>query len=161
MTEAGNDTVETQAEIKARKEREKDELYALDISGVEWHNAPGTEQHEERVEIAYLPDGAVAMCSSLGAGTALRDTEAEWRASYSGSGTGSSTGAGAAQRWCGGGVVRGRTRLFCTADRPDSPRSSTMGTWCTRRSRRSRTPPAGLSPLRPAAAGSVSDQYSQ
>lgn len=80
MTEAGNDAVETQAEIKARKEREKDELYALDISGVEWHSAPGTEQHEERVEIAYLPDGAVAMCSSLGAGTALRDTEAEWRA---------------------------------------------------------------------------------
>jgi hypothetical protein len=156
MTEAGNDAVETQAEIKARKEREKDELYALDISGVEWHSAPGTEQHEERVEIAYLPDGAVAMCSSLGAGTALRDTEAEWRAFVLGERDGEFD-----QRWCGGGVVRGRTRLFCTADRPDSPRSSTMGTWCTRRSRRSRTPPAGLSPLRPAAAGSVSDQYSQ
>ncbi|WP_353945044.1 DUF397 domain-containing protein [Streptomyces sp. HUAS MG91] len=71
---------ETPEEIKARKEREKDELYALDISGVEWHSAPGTEQHEERVEIAYLPGGAVAMRSSLEPGTVLRYTEAEWTA---------------------------------------------------------------------------------
>ena len=39
---------------------EKDELYALDISGVEWLSAPGTEEAEERVEIAHLPGGAVA-----------------------------------------------------------------------------------------------------
>ncbi|MFF8596868.1 DUF397 domain-containing protein [Streptomyces sp. NPDC015220] len=71
---------ETEAEMKARKERERDELYALDISDVEWHGAPGTEAHEERVEIAYLPDGAVAMRSSLDHGTVLRYTEAEWRA---------------------------------------------------------------------------------
>ncbi|MGW4023256.1 DUF397 domain-containing protein [Streptomyces sp. NPDC005009] len=71
---------ETAEEIKARKEREKDELYALDISGVEWHGAPGTEEHEERVEIAYLPGGAVAMRSSLDPNTVLRYTEAEWRA---------------------------------------------------------------------------------
>ncbi|WP_344054201.1 DUF397 domain-containing protein [Streptomyces thermoalcalitolerans] len=71
---------ETEAEIKARKERERDELYALDISGVEWHCAPGTEEHEERVEIAYLPGGAVAMRSSLDPDTVLRYTEAEWRA---------------------------------------------------------------------------------
>ncbi|MFJ9869208.1 DUF397 domain-containing protein [Streptomyces sp. NPDC101165] len=71
---------ETEAEIKARKERERDELYALDISDAEWHCAPGTEEHEERVEIAYLPDGAVAMRSSLDHGTVLRYTEAEWRA---------------------------------------------------------------------------------
>ncbi|WP_367045286.1 DUF397 domain-containing protein [Streptomyces sp. Je 1-332] len=67
-------------DVKARKEREKDELYALDISGVEWHSAPGTEAHEERVEIAYLPAGAVAMRSSLDPETVLRYTEAEWRA---------------------------------------------------------------------------------
>ncbi|SES08278.1 protein of unknown function [Streptomyces sp. yr375] len=67
-------------ELKARKERERDELYALDISGVEWQSAPGTEEHEERVEIAYLPDGAVAMRSSLDTETVLRYTEAEWRA---------------------------------------------------------------------------------
>ena len=66
--------------LKERKEREKDELYALDISGVEWHSAPGTEEHEERVEIAYLPEGAVAMRSSLDPDTVLRYTEAEWRA---------------------------------------------------------------------------------
>ncbi|MEV8568033.1 DUF397 domain-containing protein [Streptomyces sp. NPDC051322] len=65
---------------KDRKEREKDELYALDISGVEWQSAPGTSEHEERVEIAYLPGGAVAMRSSIDHGTVLRYTEAEWRA---------------------------------------------------------------------------------
>src|SRR4051812_50100043 len=71
---------ETEEQIKARKERERDELYALDISGVEWQSAPGTEEHEERVEIAYLPGGAVAMRSSLDPDTVLRYTEAEWRA---------------------------------------------------------------------------------
>jgi hypothetical protein len=67
-------------ELKARKERERDELYALDISGVEWTCAPGTEKHEERVEIACLTGGAVAMRSSLDPDTVLRYTEAEWRA---------------------------------------------------------------------------------
>ncbi|MEU8958354.1 DUF397 domain-containing protein [Streptomyces sp. NPDC048518] len=76
MTEAPDSA----AQDKARKDREKDELYALDISGVEWHSAPGTEEHEERVEIAYLPAGAVAMRSSLEPETVLRYTEAEWRA---------------------------------------------------------------------------------
>ncbi|MFI6660320.1 DUF397 domain-containing protein [Streptomyces sp. NPDC050523] len=71
---------ETEEQIKARKARERDELYALDISGVTWQSAPGTEEDEERVEIAYLPDGAVAMRSSLDPGTVLRYTEAEWRA---------------------------------------------------------------------------------
>ncbi|MFF7101001.1 DUF397 domain-containing protein [Streptomyces nigra] len=81
MTEARNNEAGTEAEdTKARKDRERDELYALDISGVEWHCAPGTEQDEERVEIAYLPNGAVAMRSSLDPGTVLRYTEAEWRA---------------------------------------------------------------------------------
>ncbi|MFE2303015.1 DUF397 domain-containing protein [Streptomyces sp. NPDC059445] len=71
---------EAENDVRARKEREKDELYALDISGAEWQSAPGTEQHEERVEIAHLPGGAVAMRSSLDPGTVLRYTEAEWRA---------------------------------------------------------------------------------
>lgn len=61
-------------------QQEKDELYALDISDVEWHGAPGTSPDEERVEIAYLPDGAVAMRSSLDPETVLRYTEAEWTA---------------------------------------------------------------------------------
>ncbi|MFD7440723.1 DUF397 domain-containing protein [Streptomyces sp. NPDC059909] len=64
----------------ADKERQKEELYALDISDVEWHGAPGTSPDEERVEIAYLPGGAVAMRSSLEPETVLRYTEAEWRA---------------------------------------------------------------------------------
>ncbi|MFE2533562.1 DUF397 domain-containing protein [Streptomyces sp. NPDC059371] len=71
---------EAENDVRARKEREKDELYALDISGAEWQSAPGTEEHEERVEIAHLPEGAVAMRSSLDPGTVLRYTEAEWRA---------------------------------------------------------------------------------
>ncbi|MGX1548318.1 DUF397 domain-containing protein [Streptomyces adustus] len=71
---------ELSEDVRARKERERDELYALDISDVEWLGAPGTEEHEERVEIAYLPAGAVAMRSSLDPGTVLRYTEAEWRA---------------------------------------------------------------------------------
>lgn len=68
------------AAVRARKDRERDELYALDISGVEWQCAPDTEEHEERVEIAHLPEGAVAMRSSLDPETVLRYTEAEWRA---------------------------------------------------------------------------------
>ncbi|OON76463.1 DUF397 domain-containing protein [Streptomyces tsukubensis] len=79
MTEA-QDTAAQEQELRARKEREKDELYALDITGVEWLSAPGTEEHEERVEIAYLPGGAVAMRSSIEPDTVLRYTEAEWRA---------------------------------------------------------------------------------
>ncbi|MGV9654990.1 DUF397 domain-containing protein [Streptomyces sp. NPDC003554] len=73
-------TEEADEDVKARKDRERDELYALDISDVEWQSAPGTEAHAERVEIAYLPGGAVAMWSSLDPGTVLRYTEAEWRA---------------------------------------------------------------------------------
>ncbi|MFF0742069.1 DUF397 domain-containing protein [Streptomyces sp. NPDC004111] len=61
-------------------QQEKDALYALDISDVEWLGAPGTEDAEERVEIARLPEGAVAMRSSADPGTVLRYTEAEWTA---------------------------------------------------------------------------------
>ncbi|AZK96842.1 MULTISPECIES: DUF397 domain-containing protein [Streptomyces] len=60
--------------------QEKDELYALDISGVEWQSAPGTSEDEERVEIAHLPGGGVAMRSSLDPDTVLRYTAAEWEA---------------------------------------------------------------------------------
>ncbi|MFE6892031.1 DUF397 domain-containing protein [Streptomyces sp. NPDC057694] len=71
---------ETPTETKNRKELERNALYTLDLSGVEWHSAPGTEQDEERVEIAYLPGGAVAMRSSLEPETVLRYTQAEWTA---------------------------------------------------------------------------------
>ncbi|GAB3950902.1 DUF397 domain-containing protein [Streptomyces sparsus] len=60
-------------------EREKEELYALDISGVEWQSAPDSPA-EERVEIAHLPGGGVAMRNSADPDTVLRYTEAEWRA---------------------------------------------------------------------------------
>src|ERR1041384_2053735 len=99
---------ETAEEIKGGKERERDELYALDISGVEWHCAPGTEEHEERVEIAYLPEGAVAMRSSLDHDTVLRYTEAEWTAFVLGARAGGArrgvrSGADGAQRRTRGG----------------------------------------------------------
>ncbi|MDI3388320.1 DUF397 domain-containing protein [Streptomyces sp. B-S-A8] len=70
---------QAQAALKARKEAEKDALYALDISGVEWHSAPGGPE-DEKVEIAYLEGGAVAMRNSKEPETVLRYTEAEWRA---------------------------------------------------------------------------------
>jgi hypothetical protein len=58
---------------------EKAELYALDISDAEWVSAPG-DTSAERVEIAYLPGGAVAMRNSADPETVLRYTEAEWHA---------------------------------------------------------------------------------
>ncbi|MFI5758860.1 DUF397 domain-containing protein [Streptomyces sp. NPDC051569] len=60
-------------------EQEKAELYAMDISGAEWLSAPGDPQ-DEKVEIAYLEGGAVAMRSSADPDTVLRFTEAEWTA---------------------------------------------------------------------------------
>ncbi|MCD9145948.1 DUF397 domain-containing protein [Streptomyces albireticuli] len=60
-------------------EHEKAELYAMDISGAEWLSAPDPTT-EERVEIAYLDGGAVAMRSSADPDTVLRYTEAEWHA---------------------------------------------------------------------------------
>ncbi|WP_165988813.1 DUF397 domain-containing protein [Streptomyces sp. YIM 98790] len=70
---------ETQAEIAARKEREKDELYGRDITGLEWLSAPDGPQ-DEKVEIAYFPDGAVCMRNSADPDTILRFTAAEWEA---------------------------------------------------------------------------------
>ncbi|MEU2512224.1 DUF397 domain-containing protein [Streptomyces syringium] len=61
-------------------EQEKAELYAMDISDAEWLSAPGTDASEERVEIAYLANGAVAMRSSADPETVLRYTKGEWRA---------------------------------------------------------------------------------
>ncbi|GEB53901.1 MULTISPECIES: DUF397 domain-containing protein [Streptomyces] len=61
-------------------QQEKDELYAMDISDAVWESAPGTEEDEERVEIAHLPGGAVAMRNSKEPETVLRYTEAEWHA---------------------------------------------------------------------------------
>ncbi|MER7625676.1 DUF397 domain-containing protein [Streptomyces sp. NPDC126503] len=75
-----SDLTESELARAAEKQRQKEELYALDISGVEWHGAPGTSPDEERVEIAHLPDGAVAMRSSLDKETVLRYTKAEWDA---------------------------------------------------------------------------------
>ncbi|WP_329123707.1 DUF397 domain-containing protein [Streptomyces sp. NBC_01465] len=60
-------------------EQEKAELYAMDISGAEWVSAPGGPE-EEKVEIAYLEGGAVAMRSSADPDTVLRFTEGEWTA---------------------------------------------------------------------------------
>jgi hypothetical protein len=60
--------------------REKAELYALDISDATWLSAPGSNS-EDRIEIAYLPGGAVALRNpSDPDGTVLRYTAAEWHA---------------------------------------------------------------------------------
>lgn len=63
------------------KTRIKEELYALDISDVTWLCPPGSENMEDRVEIAYLPGGAVALRNPADPnGTVLRYTPAEWEA---------------------------------------------------------------------------------
>lgn len=60
--------------------REKADLYALDLSGVTWLHAPGSDAGD-RVEIAKLPGGAVAMRNPADLnGTVLRYTAAEWEA---------------------------------------------------------------------------------
>nr|WSZ96221.1 DUF397 domain-containing protein [Streptomyces sp. NBC_00857] len=61
-------------------ERAKAELYALDLSGVTWLSAPDSDARD-RIEIAKLPGGAVAMRNPADpAGTVLRYTAAEWEA---------------------------------------------------------------------------------
>ncbi|WP_372410004.1 DUF397 domain-containing protein [Streptomyces luteireticuli] len=58
---------------------ETEALYAMDISGVEWLSAPDSPT-KERVEIAYLPGGAVAMRNSEDPDVVLRYTASEWHA---------------------------------------------------------------------------------
>jgi hypothetical protein len=58
----------------------KEALYALDLSGVEWVGAPGSAPGD-RVEIAYLPHGAVALRNpSAPDQPVLRFDAAEWQA---------------------------------------------------------------------------------
>ena len=58
----------------------KEALYALDLSGVEWVGAPGSEPGN-RVEIALLPHGAVALRNPAVPGEpVLRFDAAEWEA---------------------------------------------------------------------------------
>lgn len=58
----------------------QDDLYALDLSDVEWKGAPGSDPHN-RVEIADLPGGAVALRNAACPDDPpLRYTEAEWTA---------------------------------------------------------------------------------
>jgi Domain of unknown function (DUF397) len=60
---------------------EKAELYALDLTDVTWLSAPGGGASEDRVEIAHLPGGAVAMRNPADpSGTVLRYTAKEWEA---------------------------------------------------------------------------------
>lgn len=59
---------------------EKHELYASDLSDVEWLSAPGSDA-ADRLEIAELPGGAVALRNPADPnGAVLRYTAAEWRA---------------------------------------------------------------------------------
>ncbi|WP_039636701.1 DUF397 domain-containing protein [Streptomyces sp. 769] len=60
--------------------RAQDDLYDLDLSGLEWIGAPGSDPRN-RVEIARLPEGAVAMRNSACPDDPpLRYTAAEWEA---------------------------------------------------------------------------------
>ncbi|WP_329312725.1 DUF397 domain-containing protein [Streptomyces sp. NBC_01262] len=81
MSEQAQDHAqESEQERAARKEAEKNELYAMDISGVTWVSAGG-DPAEGQVELAFLEGGAVAMRNSAEPeGPVLRYTAAEWRA---------------------------------------------------------------------------------
>ncbi|WP_063729000.1 DUF397 domain-containing protein [Streptomyces sp. RTd22] len=58
----------------------KADLYALDLSEVTWVSAPGADP-EDRLEVAHLPNGAVALRNPADPdGTVLRYTAAEWEA---------------------------------------------------------------------------------
>ncbi|WP_405803377.1 DUF397 domain-containing protein [Streptomyces sp. NBC_01187] len=60
--------------------REKDALYALDLSDVEWVGAPGSDP-EDRIEVARLSGGAVAIRNAAHPeDPPLRYTAAEWEA---------------------------------------------------------------------------------
>lgn len=60
--------------------QDKGALYTLDLSDVEWVGAPGSDSRN-RVEIAHLPDGAVAMRNAACPDDPpLRYTAAEWEA---------------------------------------------------------------------------------
>ncbi|MFG1879576.1 DUF397 domain-containing protein [Sphaerisporangium sp. NPDC049003] len=58
--------------------QEKSALYELDLTGVTWQSAPGSSP-TDRVEIALLGDGAVALRHPKST-TPLRYTRGEWRA---------------------------------------------------------------------------------
>ncbi|WP_329431177.1 DUF397 domain-containing protein [Streptosporangium sp. NBC_01495] len=59
---------------------QKSDLYARDLSAVTWVASPGSAP-DNRVEIAYLAQGAVAFRDPIDpAGTVLRYTAAEWDA---------------------------------------------------------------------------------
>ncbi|MET9863092.1 DUF397 domain-containing protein [Streptomyces smyrnaeus] len=62
------------------QDSEKEALYALDLSEVEWMGAPGSDP-TNRIEIAPLPGGAVAMRNAAQPeDPPLRYTAAEWEA---------------------------------------------------------------------------------
>ncbi|MET9290979.1 DUF397 domain-containing protein [Streptomyces sp. NPDC003077] len=58
--------------------QEKSDLYALDLDGLTWLSAPNAGEND-RIEIARLPEGAVALRNPADPqGTVLRYTAAEW-----------------------------------------------------------------------------------
>ncbi|MCC3771163.1 DUF397 domain-containing protein [Streptomyces sp. UNOC14_S4] len=60
--------------------RNKADLYTLELSGVRWLSAPRSDPND-RIEIAHLPGGAVALRAAKDPnGTVLRYTAAEWDA---------------------------------------------------------------------------------
>ncbi|GAA2323132.1 DUF397 domain-containing protein [Streptomyces kunmingensis] len=61
-------------------DREKELLYSLDLSGVQWRSAPGSPVNGP-VEVAALGDGGVAMRNPADPrGLVLRFTSREWEA---------------------------------------------------------------------------------
>jgi predicted secreted Zn-dependent protease len=64
---------------------QKDELYAIDLAKVSWRTSSFTSNNGQCVEVAELPDGAVAVRDSKNPQReALRFTEGEWKAFLAG-----------------------------------------------------------------------------
>ncbi|MFI1796572.1 DUF397 domain-containing protein [Streptomyces sp. NPDC020379] len=60
--------------------RDKADLYALDLGDAKWISAPGAAP-DDRIEIAKLPGGAIALRVPTDPnGTILRYTADEWKA---------------------------------------------------------------------------------
>lgn len=59
---------------------QKAELYQRDLADAEWRSAPGADAND-RMEVAFLPDGAVALRNPADPnGTVLFYDAAEWDA---------------------------------------------------------------------------------
>ncbi|MEV1023986.1 DUF397 domain-containing protein [Streptomyces sp. NPDC050264] len=80
MSTPTTDSLSSGVEIDIDIDREKAQLYSLDLSDAQWRSAPGSPAHGP-VEVASLGDGGVAMRNPADPrGLVLRFNAREWEA---------------------------------------------------------------------------------